>query len=85
MVNCLRRITIDIWYYADSPSKHPSSGTYHDINHQSFTGNDWEEYEKARFDPIKKVEVIAPRRRLKVDEELPMKEQYAEFIKNILE
>ena len=48
------------------------------------TGIYWEEYEKTGFDPIKKVEVIAPRRRLKIDEELPIKEQYAEFIKTIL-
>jgi hypothetical protein len=29
-----------IWYAADSPSKHNQVSTFHDINHQSLTGND---------------------------------------------
>lgn len=29
-----------IWYAADSPSKHNQVLTFHDVNHQSLTGND---------------------------------------------
>lgn len=44
------------------------------------TGLYWEEYEKSGFDPIRKETVTAKRRRVKVDEELPMKEAYDRFV-----
>jgi tRNA(His) guanylyltransferase len=40
----------------------------------------WEEYEKAGFDPVRQQEVKTLRRRIRVDRELPMKEEYARFI-----
>ena len=48
------------------------------------TGLYWEQYEKAGFDPIHNIEVTATRRRLRIDEELPSKETYETFIRNIL-
>ena len=44
------------------------------------TGVYWEKYDKPGYNPIERKEVVAVRRRLKVDEELPMKEEYKEFI-----
>lgn len=49
------------------------------------TGMYWETYEKAGYDPVRQVEVAAVRRRLKVDETLPMKEAYDALIRGILE
>lgn len=49
------------------------------------TGLYWEAYEKRGYDPIKEKEVVATRRRVKVDEELPMKEAYDRFIQRILD
>jgi tRNA(His) guanylyltransferase len=43
----------------------------------------WESYEKDGYDPIKKKPVKALRRRIKVDLELPMKEDYGRFIRKI--
>ena len=44
----------------------------------------WEEYEKEGYNPIQNKAVVTRRRRIKVDEELPMKEGYGEFILSIL-
>lgn len=44
------------------------------------TGLYWEGYEKQGFDPIRNEAVTALRRRVRVDEELPMKEAYDRFI-----
>lgn len=44
----------------------------------------WEDYEKIGFDPVKQVEVQASRRRVKVDRELPMKDEYSEFLRRFL-
>lgn len=49
------------------------------------TGIYWETYEKIGYDPIRRLEVTTMRRRIKIDEELPMKEAYAEFIGTILD
>lgn len=49
------------------------------------TGIYWETYEKKGYDPIRQVEVTTTRRRIKIDEELRMKEAYAEFIGAILD
>lgn len=45
----------------------------------------WEDYEKLGFDPVQGKEVVAKRRRIKVDEELPMKEAYDEFLNRLLD
>ena len=43
----------------------------------------WEEYEKESVNPKTLENVIATRKRLVVDYDLPMKEEYSEFIKNL--
>ena len=45
----------------------------------------WETYEKVGFNPIKQIEVVTSRRRIKVDRELPMKGEYRDFIQQILD
>jgi tRNA(His) 5'-end guanylyltransferase len=45
----------------------------------------WEEYEKQAQNPVTQEEVVAKRRRLKINFDLPMQEQYGEFVKNLLE
>ncbi len=49
------------------------------------TGLYWENYEKEGYNPIENKAVVTKRRRIKVDEELPMKEAYGEFISRFLE
>ena len=44
----------------------------------------WEEYEKEGFNPMTGATVTALRRRIKVDEELPMKDEYATFLNNLV-
>lgn len=44
----------------------------------------WEDYEKKGYNPVEAKEVIAIRRRIKVDDELPMKEEYSQFIARLL-
>lgn len=39
---------------------------------------------KAGYDPIQQREVTTKRRRIRIVEDLPMKDEYTEFIKNIL-
>jgi tRNA(His) guanylyltransferase len=48
------------------------------------TGLYWEQYEKEGFNPITKRTISATRRRVKIDRELPMKEEYDEFIQRLL-
>jgi tRNA(His) 5'-end guanylyltransferase len=43
----------------------------------------WEEYEKQGYNPVTKTESMAKRRRLKIDLDLPMGDQYDEFIKRL--
>ena len=45
----------------------------------------WENYEKPGVNPITGEQVSASRRRLKIEPELPMKEQYGEFIATLIE
>lgn len=45
----------------------------------------WEDYEKPSFNPIIREEVQATRRRVKIDYELPMKEEYGRFVRSFLE
>lgn len=44
----------------------------------------WEEFEKEAWNPKTQQQVTARRRRLKVDLELPMRDEYSEFIRQIL-
>jgi len=45
----------------------------------------WERYEKVATNPLTGEEVQAVRRRLKVDLELPMKDNYSLFLRNLIE
>ena len=44
----------------------------------------WEVYEKIGYDPIRKVDMPTMRRRVKLDRELPMKDEYDQFLKRFL-
>ncbi len=44
----------------------------------------WENYQKVGYNPKEQIEVIATRRRIKTDLELPMRNEYREFIERIL-
>jgi len=48
------------------------------------TGLYWEQYTKQGYNPIQKENVVTLRRRIKVDEALPMKEEYRQFIAQFL-
>lgn len=49
------------------------------------TGVYWEQYEKETFNPRTQEKVSAKRSRLKVDYELPMKDQFGEFVASLIE
>lgn len=49
------------------------------------TGLLWQHYEKTGHDPIRNQPVTVTRRRIAVDEELPVKNEYAAFIRRLLE
>jgi tRNA(His) 5'-end guanylyltransferase len=44
----------------------------------------WEEYDKIGINPLTSEQTTARRRRIKRDFDLPMKEAYGEFIRNVL-
>ena len=44
----------------------------------------WEEYQKIGHNPITKEDTVATRRRIKKDLELPMKDEYSDFIQELL-
>ena len=44
----------------------------------------WEEYEKSGFNPKSGEEIICARKRIKVDYELQMKDEYGKFIENLI-
>lgn len=44
----------------------------------------WEEYEKPSFNPHSSEETTCVRKRIKVDYDLPMKDEYTKFIENII-
>jgi tRNA(His) guanylyltransferase len=48
------------------------------------TGLYWENYEKVGYNPIEQKEVITTRRRIKIDQELPMKGEYRDLIGQII-
>jgi tRNA(His) guanylyltransferase len=39
-----------------------------------------EEYQRTGYDPVREIEVTATRRRVRVERNLPMKDEYREFI-----
>ena len=45
----------------------------------------WEQYEKEGYNPILDKAVVVKRRRIKLDDELPMKNEYGEFIQRLLD
>ncbi|KFU78967.1 tRNA(His) 5'-end guanylyltransferase [Amycolatopsis lurida] len=45
----------------------------------------WESYERTGFDPVREVEVSATRRRVRVERELPMKDEYRAFLGELLQ
>ncbi|MCP4149544.1 MAG: guanylyltransferase, partial [bacterium] len=47
------------------------------------TGVYWEEIEKKGWNPKEKKEVTTKRKRLKTDYELPMKDEYSDFIQKV--
>ena len=44
----------------------------------------WEQYDKPAVNPITNEEVVARRRRIRTEYDLPMKEEYGEFVRSIL-
>lgn len=48
------------------------------------TGLYWERYDKQGYNPKRKQTVTVQRRRIKVDEELPMKAEYGRFLKALI-
>ena len=48
------------------------------------TGLYWEEYEKPSVNPLTEEDVVARRRRIRVDYDLPMKQAYGEFVRSIV-
>ncbi len=48
------------------------------------TGLVWESYEKPSVNPLDGLQVNALRRRIKVEYDLPMKDEYSDFIKNLV-
>lgn len=49
------------------------------------SGLSWETYEKTGYDPIQQKEVTTSRRRIQVSEELPMKEAYGDWLRQIID
>ena len=44
----------------------------------------WERYDKPAVNPVTNEEVVARRRRIRTEYDLPMKDEYGEFVKSIL-
>lgn len=49
------------------------------------TGLYWETYRKEGFNPLRQEKVSVERRRLKIDQELPMKDEYTRFLWSLTE
>ncbi len=45
----------------------------------------WEEYDKLAVNPMRNEEVVARRRRIRTDYELPMKEEYGHFVRSLMQ
>jgi hypothetical protein len=48
------------------------------------TGLHWERYEREGYNPVREQKVITTRRRIKMDQELPVGEEYAGFISRLM-
>jgi tRNA(His) 5'-end guanylyltransferase len=64
----------------------------HDINFNDLpawqrrgVGLLWENYEKVGYNPIEQKEVITLRRRVTVDEDLPMKDEYGAYLRGLMQ
>ena len=44
----------------------------------------WESYHKESINPLTEEKVLAKRRKIKIDMELPMKDDYSEFVRNLI-
>jgi tRNA(His) guanylyltransferase len=44
----------------------------------------WEQYDKPAVNPVTNEQVVARRRRIRTDYDLPMKDEYGEFVRSIL-
>jgi hypothetical protein len=44
----------------------------------------WEEYDKPAINPMMNEEVTARRRRIRTDFDLPMKDEYGQFVRSLL-
>ncbi|WP_020524067.1 hypothetical protein [Catelliglobosispora koreensis] len=44
----------------------------------------WENYDKAGHDPVRGADVIATRRRLTVNRDLPMRQEYRDLVKQVI-
>ncbi|MFL5690899.1 MAG: tRNA 5'-guanylyltransferase, partial [Ktedonobacteraceae bacterium] len=65
---------------------------HHGVNYHTLptwqsrgSGLYWETFEKVGYDPVQGRERVGIRRRVKVDEELPVKEEYGAFIQRFLD
>jgi len=47
-------------------------------------GLTWETVERPGFDPVRRVEVTATRRRVRVDRDLPMRDAYRDYVRRML-
>jgi tRNA(His) guanylyltransferase len=47
-------------------------------------GLTWETYERPGYDPVRRAEVMATRRRVRVDRDLPMKDAYRDYVRRML-
>ncbi|WP_410647714.1 hypothetical protein [Amycolatopsis sp. cmx-4-54] len=73
-----------------SPRRTSCSSRTASISPKSPRGNGgvglyWESYERTGFDPVREVEVSATRRRVRVERELPMKDEYRAFLGELLQ
>ena len=44
----------------------------------------WEEYERPSLNPITQQEVTARRRRIRTDFDLPMKDEYGQYVRSLI-
>src|SRR5678816_4025506 len=49
------------------------------------TGVYWESFEKDGYNPLRQERVTVTRRRIKLDRELPMKEEYSQLLRSLLD
>jgi tRNA(His) 5'-end guanylyltransferase len=44
----------------------------------------WEEYQKQNYNPIEEEETLVTRHRIKIHENMPIKDEYTEFLRRFL-